>query len=106
MSATRGGREQTTIRVRAAGQDDPSIFEVVLQDAAGETQYRVSMSKKDRESLCRNMTPETCVRATFLFLLDREPKESILSRFDISVVGLYFPEFAAELPKYLDTLNA
>ena len=37
----------------------------------------------------------------FRFLLDREPKEAILARFDISVIGRYFPEFGAELPAYL-----
>ena len=44
---------------------------------------------------------ERCVEAAFHFLLDREPKESILARFDISVVSHYFPEFEHELPRYL-----
>jgi hypothetical protein len=26
-------------------------------------------------------------------LLEREPKEAILRRFDVSVIGRYFPEF-------------
>jgi hypothetical protein len=34
-------------------------------------------------------------------LLDREPKEAILSRFDVSVISRYFPEFERELPRYL-----
>ena len=39
--------------------------------------------------------------ATFRFLLDREPKESILTRFDVTVIARYFPEFERELPRYL-----
>jgi len=32
-------------------------------------------------------TPERCLEAAFRFLLDREPKESILRRFDVTVAG-------------------
>jgi hypothetical protein len=45
--------------------------------------------------------PEQCVEAAFRFLLDREPKKSILGRFDIAVISRYFPEFERELPRYL-----
>jgi hypothetical protein len=34
-------------------------------------------------------------------LLDREPKESILGSFDVTVISRYFPEFERELPNYL-----
>ena len=46
-------------------------------------------------------TLELCLEAAFRFLLDREPKESILSRFDVTVISRYFPEFEQELPRYL-----
>ena len=46
-------------------------------------------------------TPERCLEAAFRFLLDREPKESILRRFDVTVISRYFPEFERELPRYL-----
>jgi hypothetical protein len=45
-------------------------------------------------------TPERCLEAAFRFLLDREPKESILRRFDVTVIARYFPEFERELPRY------
>jgi hypothetical protein len=34
-------------------------------------------------------------------LLDREPKESILSHFDVTVISRYFPDFEREVPRYL-----
>jgi hypothetical protein len=34
-------------------------------------------------------------------LLDREPKESILGHFDVTVISRYFPVFDRELPRYL-----
>jgi hypothetical protein len=46
-------------------------------------------------------TPERCVEAAFRFLLDREPKEAILRRFDVTVISRYLPEFEQELPRYL-----
>jgi hypothetical protein len=45
-------------------------------------------------------TPEECIQAAFSFLLDREAKESILQRFDVTVISRYFPEFERELPRY------
>jgi hypothetical protein len=46
-------------------------------------------------------TPGRCLEAAFWFLLDREPKESILGRFDVTVISRYFPEFERELLRYL-----
>ena len=41
------------------------------------------------------------VRASFEFLLEREAKESILTRFDLPVIGRYFPEYEPEIRKRL-----
>jgi hypothetical protein len=35
------------------------------------------------------------------FLLDREPKESILRSFDLEVIGRYFADYPAALSEYL-----
>lgn len=48
------------------------------------------------ESLGWKGTPEEMIRASFRFLLEREPKESILHAFDIEVIGNYFPEWEDE----------
>jgi len=40
---------------------------------------------------------ETLVRASFEFLLEREAPSSILPRFDLTVIGHYFPEWRAEM---------
>ncbi len=41
------------------------------------------------------------VEASFRFLLDREPKESIMSRFGLSVISRYFPEYRSKIGEYL-----
>ncbi len=40
------------------------------------------------------------VRASFTFLLEREPKESILRRFDLPVIATYFPEYPNEITNF------
>ena len=37
------------------------------------------------------------VRASFEFLLAREPAASILRRFSLEVIGSYFPEYTGEM---------
>ncbi|MCK5767709.1 MAG: hypothetical protein KAH35_04975 [Candidatus Atribacteria bacterium] len=42
---------------------------------------------------------EELIKKSFKFLLEREPKESILSRFNLRVISQYFPEFEEEIRK-------
>src|SRR6266446_6133324 len=90
------------IQVRLTAERDPFIFDVVVSEGKGETRHHVTMSRDMCERLTAGKhTPERCLEATFRFLLDREPKESILGRFDATVISRYFPEFERELPRYL-----
>jgi hypothetical protein len=52
------------------------------------------------ETFIEDVRPERCLEAAFRFLLDREPKESILGRFDVTAISRYFPEFEREMPRY------
>src|SRR5262245_30390107 len=70
------------IEVRRTAEHDSLIFEVVVREGKGETRHHVTMSRQMCERLTAGKhTPERCVEAAFRFLLDREPKESILGRF-------------------------
>lgn len=81
---------------------DPLEFDVVIDDGSGRTQHRITMSRETYSRVSEaGQTPENCVEAAFLFLLDREPKEAILEQFDITVISRYFPEFEKELPEYM-----
>lgn len=90
------------IEVRQTDSGDPLRFEVTVREAGGETRHQVTMS----QDTCGRLTggrhaPEAALEAAFRFLLDREPKEAILARFDVTVISRYFPEFERELPRYL-----
>jgi hypothetical protein len=77
-------------------------FEVRVRDAKGETRHRVTMSSETFKHLSGGrVDEEKFIEAAFQFLLDREDKEQILARFDVTVISRYFPEFERELPKYL-----
>jgi hypothetical protein len=90
------------IEVRRIQDGDPPEYEVVVREGQGETRHRVTMGRAVCEKLTAGKhTPEACLDAAFRFLLDREPKESILGRFDVTVIARYFPEFERELPRYL-----
>ncbi|MGO4869090.1 MAG: hypothetical protein ACLPGW_00520 [Roseiarcus sp.] len=80
--------------------DDPLHFDIVVADARGTSRHRVTLTHADLTRLAGARAPERLVEAAFRFLLDREPKESILARFDLSVIARYFPEFERELPRY------
>ena len=41
--------------------------------------------------------PVDLVERSFAFLLEREPKTAILRRFDLPVIGRYFPEYEREI---------
>jgi hypothetical protein len=90
------------IEIRRARDGDPLEFEVVVREGKGESRHHVTMTKGTCVRLTQSAhTPERCLEAAFRFLLDREPKESILRRFDVTVISQYFPEFEQELPRYL-----
>ena|SRR5690348_13870659 len=90
------------IQVTRQAGTDPLVFEVVVTEGRGESRHRVTMARALCETLAGSVdAAEACVEAAFRFLLEREPKEAILARFDVSVIERYFPEFARELPRYL-----
>ena len=87
------------------GADDPGgfSFTVEVTPAAGVSSvFDVTLSREDYERLARPLdTPEQFVERCFEFLLEREPKESILRRFDVTAISRCFPEFEREIPRYL-----
>lgn len=74
---------------------------VDVREGRGSSQHTVTLDPALLARLGNGATSERFVEAVFAFLLEREPKESILSRFDVSVVSRYFPEFETEIGSYL-----
>ena len=89
------------IEVRKTAEDDRRFrFEVAIAEGGTSTRHAVTLSREDYERLGLAWgSPEGFVRGSFEFLLGREPKESILSRFDITDIGRYFPSFEEDIRK-------
>jgi hypothetical protein len=81
-------------------------FDVIVRDARGESRHRVTIEANEAQRWAKLGTaPARCVEAVMRFLLDHEPKESILSAFDMRVVRSYFPGFDDAFPRYLVRLG-
>jgi hypothetical protein len=75
-----------------------SRFHVHVVDDDGATNHDVTLSRADHDRLAGGYpSPESFIRACFEFLLEREPKESILRSFDVNQVATYFPEFETQI---------
>ncbi len=61
----------------------------------------VAATKADVERLGEGSSVEELVRRSFEFLLEREPPQSILSRFSLSDIERYFPEYPRVITRRL-----
>ena len=73
---------------------------VVVGEDPGATTHEVLV---DRESLRRltaeGAEPDDLVRESFRFLLEREPRGSIMRRFELPVIGRFFAEYESEIER-------
>lgn len=81
--------------------DETYSFKVDVIEGGTSTSHRVELNKEDYENLTDGkVAPEELVQCSFEFLLEREPKESILSSFNVSIISRYFPEYEREIINY------
>jgi hypothetical protein len=80
------------------------VIDVVERDSAfhvtidGTSQHTVRVPDDYVERLgLQDVDRSRLVTESFRFLLEREPKESIMRTFDLSVIERYFPEYRDEI---------
>jgi hypothetical protein len=78
------------VTVTAAGTD---VYTVEVDESGSRTRHEVTVTAADLARYAPGATPERLLEVSFAFLLEREPKESILSRFELPVIERYFPEY-------------
>jgi len=75
---------------------------LVTVEARTTTKHRVRVTPDDlRRFGGGDVSAERLLEASFRFLLERESNTSILSSFDLPVIGRYFPEYEKEIRRYL-----
>ena len=73
-------------------------FEVVVDEDGTRTKHVVTLDDEYYKHLTKgNVTKKKLIKRSFEFLLKREPKESILSRFDLRIINTYFPEYEEKI---------
>lgn len=77
----------------------PDTYAVAVVDDTSLTNHTVTAVEAAAEE--HGVAPKALVDASFRFLLDREPKEAILSRFDLGIISQYFPEYSSTIAGYL-----
>ena len=103
-----GGRPGTVITMSslptvlvAKGAD--GTFSVRTKHGKTETSHLVAVPSGFEDELgVSGVSGEELVRASFVFLLEREPAASILGKFSLDLISRYFPEYRTEIHKYLE----
>ena len=87
------------VEVRCSNDGSGYRCTVEVSDASGKSHHVVRASSNDVERWSRGRSVEQLVGDSFAFLLEREPKESILRSFELGVIARYFPEYGAAISK-------
>ncbi len=80
--------------VRADGPPGPGRFNVEVQTSEQTFHFTVTVDGWELDHYGKGRSPQDLVRASFAFLLAREPPTSILPTFALSTIERYFPDFS------------
>lgn len=87
------------ISVEPAGANE---FRVTVAEDSTQTSHLVTVQPKDYQRIAAGKISEAeLLKMSFEFLLEHEPKESILRSFDLMVIARYFPSFEREMSRRL-----
>jgi hypothetical protein len=90
----------TEILVTLLGSD---IYRVEVRDGESTTVHDVTVASTDLANFGQGREASRLLEESFRFLLEREPKEAILPRFELPVIARYFPDYPAEIRRRLAT---
>ena len=93
-------RVMTEILVTLLGSD---IYRVEVRDGESTTVHDVTVAAADLANFGQGREASRLLEESFRFLLEREPKEAILPRFELPVIARYFPDYPAEIRRRLTT---
>lgn len=91
------------IRVTETNQREEGwTFLVELGHGYDLVEYRIDVNREYWAKLtsCR-IEPAQLIEMTFKFLLDKEPKEMIMKKFNLSDINQFFPQYEREIKRIL-----
>ena len=75
-------------------------FLVAVEESGGSSEHEVTLTDEYHQQLTGGeMSKEERIERSFEFLLEREPKESIMSSFELPVIQRYFPSYEDTIGK-------
>jgi hypothetical protein len=92
----------TPVRISITAGDGPVYFIGLDAPDGTSTLHQVTVWPSDIQRYAPDATPEELLEASFAFLLEREPKESILARFELPVIERYFPDYPSAVRAILE----
>lgn len=81
-------------------ETSPNSFSVTVHGAQTTTHQVSVKAEYVAGVLPADQTLDALIKASFIFLLDRESNTSILRSFDLSVIERYFPEYPKTIHRY------
>ncbi|MFO7780566.1 MAG: hypothetical protein R6W94_02980 [Spirochaetia bacterium] len=82
----------------SVNKNDENHYTVTVSEGGSETTHQVELDDSYHRKISDgSISKADLIRRSFEFLLAREPKESILGRFHLSVIARYFPEYESEI---------
>ena len=67
----------------------------------GSTEHIVEVDRATLDDLAPGATPEELVRESFVYLLEREPRESIMRAFELPIIARFFGDYPDEISRRL-----
>ena len=94
IGGIRRSRPLSEIAIECSPADGGWLASVTVTDHGSSREFKVAVSAGELSRLDpTSPDPTDLLRRSFEFLLAREPKESILRSFGLSVIARYFPEY-------------
>ena len=87
--------------VKLSDQDSKLIFAVTVAKGDNDYDFQVTLPFAYYQKLSGGkILAEELIKKIFLFLLDRESPQEILTAFDVTQIKFYFPSFETEISGY------
>jgi hypothetical protein len=77
------------------------VYRVRVDEGDSTSEHQVTATADHVRRYAEGSAAETLIEASFRFLLEREPKESILGSFELPVIERYFPEYPRKIRSLL-----
>lgn len=77
-------------------------YDVTVREEGGASRHRVTVTDADHVRFGPGASKEELLEESFRFLLEREPRESILEEFELPVIARYFPDYPSQIQERLE----